>query len=597
MRKMEIEFPDEETLYTALLDARTKGSKNNGQDRIQFLAPLLNAIAGKNCDWNAEQCAKCFKCMIGQYVELEQRELLLATSGIDENYAGFKNATARRTEYKSRRKEDVEEKALEKRENKALLAMAHTMRSDSINNPAALIEIITNSLGSIELRKLGLENLLAQLEQSSDVPFAKVQKYKRTENISNISFSDTGFIGRDKTLDLIKKGFKEGYHVQCVYDHLGGRGKSHTVLEYARTHKDEYQIICWINNYGIRDSILSFFNDIGIRLEDFSFDHIIDAFVDFLSINSNWLVILDNNSENISTDARIARVEKLISVSKNGHVLITSNDCLRIKEINNIYLSDIDSAENDDEVIVMKKLLGYDASSRNVEAISGLFEGEPITSYILISSYIRQSNWMGFKSYLQMISNFGFEAGKQSRPLYMVAFDLLMDSIHLKQKYLEDQISLALEQALIFFSVLYPSNIDLDFLNITFPVLPDILHSVYSDKGARAMLLSELNKFGIFELRHGVFLYNSLLDYISNDYFRTEDMVAICTEVLAHMEKAVGVLGENRYTPNIEEIRFRVRGYVFQCYSYYAIKTNTDFDDLDVQYPNIALFLKIDEDE
>ena len=59
MGKWEETYPTTGALRKALKNARRVGGLKGGQDRVEFIGPLLDAIVDQSYKWSPEQCA-CF---------------------------------------------------------------------------------------------------------------------------------------------------------------------------------------------------------------------------------------------------------------------------------------------------------------------------------------------------------------------------------------------------------------------------------------------------------------------------------------------------------------------------------------------------------
>ena len=120
MGKWEETYSEENPLREALRNARQAGGLNGGQDRVQFIGPLLDAIVNQSCKWTSDQCARFLEKFLRKYVENEDLELLLATFGFGSNYKNLKIISMRRKKFLDDYpgKYNHSDSALKKREDK-----------------------------------------------------------------------------------------------------------------------------------------------------------------------------------------------------------------------------------------------------------------------------------------------------------------------------------------------------------------------------------------------------------------------------------------------------------------------------------------------
>ncbi len=100
---------------------------------------------------------------------------------------------------------------------------------------------------------------------------------------------------------------------------LGGVGKTHTAVEYAYRHREEYRVVLWVpvNSSSSLATILLPLAKILNLPQEQSPDSLLNAFKHWLRHHTDWLLILDDVED-------LAQVEALYPEAHQGHVLITT---------------------------------------------------------------------------------------------------------------------------------------------------------------------------------------------------------------------------------------------------------------------------------
>jgi len=100
---------------------------------------------------------------------------------------------------------------------------------------------------------------------------------------------------------------------------LGGIGKTHTAVEYAYRHRDEYQFVLWIpanSSSTFATSLLSIATSLNLPQQKEP-DSMMNAVKQWLRNHADWLLILDDVED-------LKLVEMLYPEAHQGHVLITT---------------------------------------------------------------------------------------------------------------------------------------------------------------------------------------------------------------------------------------------------------------------------------
>ena len=586
MENLEKSLLNKEALYKIFRSARTAGNKNGGRDRAALIRPLLDEIVGKRCPWTEQQCARCFKRLLEKYVN-EHFDLILAIAGYAEPYANLSDATKRRRKYAKDHLEDGQEpdiKTLETRENKHLSDVASRVWEDYSDNPTILLDTVLQSLTIQEVRSLGIEDL-SRLE-TGDNEGKSIDSYtlKRTGKISNITPSDNFFVGRDSVLQSLQKGFEEGYYTQIIGG-VAGKGKSRVALEYARRHADEYQIICWLNAWNedcLVSSILKFLHIADVQVDPLTPEYIKGLFRDFFRVNQNWLIICDNAE--LSSSVQKAILESYLLLGE-GHIITTSTIESGFKETKYHHLSTL--ADKNDGVLFMKNALGVKALSKKAEELTSLCEGE-LYALNLVATYIQQSDWVDCGTYLHLLADRGIIPGKNDlQPYSLAVFEIMMQAIAIRKKYLNDPLAKALEQLLVISSILGFCDIDFTLLSRDFPILPEPLNTVYRDKKTRTQFLEKIKELGMYEIGENVFQYNSWLRYICSEHFGASIKNRIGKDLLDKMQSEIRAIQDDSQSNSLSEILIHAKPCIDQACSYMAVFSDMNLETLKQQYPDV----------
>lgn len=583
MRKWIELYPNAKELYNTLLKAKTIGSRNRGKDRATLITPLLNAVVEQECDWNPQQCANCYKRILEKYVnDYDNLDLLLAVSGYSDGFCQLKNASQRRQSLSESL--HITAKALEKRENAALMQVAINMYDDYGSDHHTLLHIITEALSIQELANLQLDRLV--LSHQQETLTNENPNYKLNGKISNINLArDDSFVGRKSILDALQEGFESGYHVQIIGG-TDGIGKSRAALEYARIHADKYQIVCLIHYGNMYGNIIDFCKSAKIAIDDSSRDNIVSGFRTFLDNNTNWLVIFDDFEIIYSTQVNL--LKRLLPHQK-GNAIITGNSGSNPFDGAAFYLLNdvIESHEHDDGVLFVRNTLGTSVSAEQADEFVSLCYND-MTTLAIATSFIHESKWLDCGTYLKMLKSYNDQCEKTGLPTSSIAFNILMScSIGICKKLPEvSAINIATEQVLIIAAILYRFSLDLVFYSLVFPIFPEPLLTVCLDENSRWNLTEKLKSFGFYEINDGVLHCNTWLTTLCRDYFSPNDLNSTCIEILSGAEKALSSVAQNAYVNDKSSILANAEQLVCQVYNHAFVHNAISISDAKTKYPN-----------
>ncbi len=375
----------------------------------------------------------------------------------------------------------------------------------------------------------------------------------RTGRIINVGEPDGLFLGRDELLNALKDGFKEGYQIQLIGGG-DGIGKSRLALEYARRHASEYRIICWVNTWNeecVVSSIVGFLNKACVPISEYSADALFELFRRFFEANTDWLIIFDNADLKLSLQQE--KLKKLLPIG-NGHIIVTGNFGAEngIKDGKYHFLG-----------------LGEDLFDASMSPIFSLCGGHPVPM-TLAKAYIGSSTWMTPEIYLHMLEDRGIRTENSAPPdIAEAAFEIQMSRIENRQRYFGDRISAAVQQFLIISTICSQTDIDLTFLSVAFPILPDPLRAVCEDKDVRKQLIDELKGFGFYKISDGILHGNTWLYSVAHRFFSPAEQDDMCALLLGRMKKNVDAIRENVYSDNKDALLALAKPYIYRAL-YYA---------------------------
>lgn len=591
-----------------LLLKRLREIRNQKGSRTAATKPLLDAIiaeiCGSNdtdCNWSETQCAKFFKAAILHYLpDGYDRAQLLAASGFGPDYEKMtSSATARRSAYYDahpRYKSNGEPlgiKSLEKPEEKQLLQLAKAMR-DAVQD-GTIIELLFKAFTEAELRELGLEDLANQAAQHERTFYADGASLKTEKKICNLSSIPARFSGRELQLKQIADNFRNGAHIQVISG-CAGRGKSIMAAEYARLHSEEYQIICWINcsdRLTIIGGVLSFFDQAGIKLSDYSPEKVRNTFLQFFEENSNWLIIFDNPALTIAKQQGI--LESFLPKNHTGHILIPARACL---EPWGATLVRLDAMTETESAEFLAEAIGEKQQKFGVNDLAKRLGLEPVVLEYA-ATCIRETKWVTPSIYLHLLEERDFlgvvsqnegDERKYEAAFYHVlkaTFDILITRLRTHDKFQVDIIDAALLEFLTISPYISSGGtIDIVFLSQIFPVFPDILTRVCRDDGLRKQFLQKLRGYAFIEVQDGVLLYNDRARQVAYEYF-SEQQVSTLTQIAAAMEAALIATDNNPYIDQ-ERVYIQAAHYVQTVVTGLTTSKPASFEELQAQYPHLV---------
>jgi tetratricopeptide (TPR) repeat protein len=142
--------------------------------------------------------------------------------------------------------------------------------------------------------------------------------------IFNVPVMTHTFVGRNAELARLARGLEGEGVVGVTQVHtihgMGGVGKTQLAARYARTHREDYDVIWWLRAEQpatLRADLAELAVELGLIDVDVDEDEAIAATRGWLERNSRWLLVFDNASAP-------GAIADLVPEGMGGHVVITS---------------------------------------------------------------------------------------------------------------------------------------------------------------------------------------------------------------------------------------------------------------------------------
>ncbi len=239
----------------------------------------------------------------------------------------------------------------------------------------------------------------------------KTDSDKTKTNIFNVPVRRNPFFtGREEILEKIKAELESGHEaaVTQVIAGLGGIGKTHIVAEFAFRQRDIYQAVLWADaetSISLGKSVAEIAEKLNLPEKDSQEQAVVfKAVQDWLTTNSNWLLILDNIED-------FDLYENFVPAGIRGHVLITTRQKTR-KQIAKIQ---VDEMEEEGTLLLLRRsgILGLNDASDKVskevkttaEKINAVFDGLPV-ALEMAGAYIEESGTT-LEKYLELFESHG----------------------------------------------------------------------------------------------------------------------------------------------------------------------------------------------
>lgn len=190
--------------------------------------------------------------------------------------------------------------------------------------------------------------------------------------------------------------------------------------------------------------------------------------------------------------------------------------------------------------------------------------------------------------YLHMLEDRGIMAEKIApSDIAEAAYEIQMSRMENRQRCLGDRISATVQQFLIISTICSQMDIDLTFLSVAFPILPDPLRAVCEDKEVRKQLIDELKGFGFYEISDGILHGNTWLYSVAHRFFSPIEQDDMYVMLLGRMKKNVDTIRENVYSENKDALLAIARPYIYRALYYVHNYGNMTAEQINGLFPEM----------
>ncbi|GAA4966083.1 hypothetical protein GCM10023334_087010 [Nonomuraea thailandensis] len=217
------------------------------------------------------------------------------------------------------------------------------------------------------------------------------------------------FVGRDAALTALRQALEDkpgaGVISQAVLG-LGGVGKSELALQYAHRHRQDYELVWWIDADSpdrIRTGLAALAQALtcgidSVAAEQATVEEAAGWAVSWLAAHPGWLVIFDNVEE-------VADVEPYLAGLAHGHVLITTRRDVGWQHLD-IAPVRLELLSRPAAIALLAGLIGP-PDSANAGALEDLAEqlGDLPLALTQAGAYIARTPRMTLTRYLDLLKN------------------------------------------------------------------------------------------------------------------------------------------------------------------------------------------------
>jgi tetratricopeptide (TPR) repeat protein/transcriptional regulator with XRE-family HTH domain len=204
---------------------------------------------------------------------------------------------------------------------------------------------------------------------------------------------------------------------------LGGIGKTQLVLQYAYQYRDQYNDVFWVNA-STQTQLINDFVQIAnlLQLPEAKKSrsqprYLVNEVIHWFQTHQNWLLICDNVEESVGTEKienleADLKIDRLLSLLKGGHILLTTRSQKMATLAQNTQLEEMSPEEGAQLLLLPSKqqssrdvLNEADVPDREAAiALSHLLGGLPL-ALEQARAYI-ESTRCGFQGYMQLYEEY-----------------------------------------------------------------------------------------------------------------------------------------------------------------------------------------------
>lgn len=229
-------FSDAKELQKALRKSVTYGMEND-----TGATAIMNAIAGKECNWSHLECRKFLETLLNAKTRGIKNDIIMAAAGLAPGYEYIDGLLERRIEYYRRHKINYRQEEKDHPEEVDLYkAISESLRKQE---DAMLKRIADDIVKDPKKDSFGINDagifILPSKSNAIDVrfPVFSVEKYPAEF-----------FVNRNDVLKKLREGFSDkAKRKMIVLSGMGGVGKTQIAIKYAHESKNDYDLIRWLD--------------------------------------------------------------------------------------------------------------------------------------------------------------------------------------------------------------------------------------------------------------------------------------------------------------------------------------------------------------
>lgn len=350
-----------------------------------------------------------------------------------------------------------------------------------------------------------------------------VQKRDSKNKVVKLPIQNRFFCGRQEILEGVESNFKKGIHSQSLHG-LGGLGKTQIALQYAHTNIDNYKMVWWLNaenHLSLQAGVADLLKNLKISPKNKNTESERKAFLEYLSQNSDWLLIYDNAEYGTEAEYQTLRSYYPEGIVK-GHVLFTTRCGSTFEDVRPV---DIPLFSPKDAIHFLHERSGEKDETLAMKLAERL--GFLPLALEYAAAYIRETPYVSYEEYIDKLDEHSIEVLDRKVGhldyAYTVreAFHITLDK--LLQNAQTDQASAAANQFLCICAFLAPDGIQIEIFSSYGEQLPEPIRVVVKDDLYCDDMTRKLVNYSLLQIKQDGVSIHRLLQEILIDEMEVEN--------------------------------------------------------------------------